>query len=138
MTQNTPAAVSPAAETILRTVSLGGTLTLSAVRGSVGWAHFAVVVDEGTMVDLLGEDTGEDLEEYVRTAGSAETWHGALGLLDCFVWPILHPDYVHPEFRPMVIAAVRERAADKDGAVADFVDDWLPEWERACSPDGEV
>jgi len=85
------------------------------------------------MIDLLGEDVGEDLEAYVRTVGPAETWQAALGLLDCFVWPILHPDYVHPEFRKAVLAAVRERAADKDSPVADFVDDWLPEWERACS-----
>lgn len=40
---------------------------------------------------------------------------------------------VHPEFRQMVISAVRERAADSDNACAEFVDDWLPEWERVCS-----
>lgn len=49
------------------------------------------------------------------------------------VWEILHPEYVHAEFRQMVISAVRERAADPDNACAEFADDWLPEWERVCS-----
>ena len=138
MTANTSSIAGSAAEAIIRTVSLAGSLTLSAVRQPTGWAHFSVAVDEGTTIDLLGEDAGEDLEAYVRTVGPADTWQAALGLLDCFAWPILHPDCVHPEFRQMVIAAVRERAAEKDGPVADFVGDWLPEWERECSFTEEV
>lgn len=49
------------------------------------------------------------------------------------VWEILHPEYVHAEFRQVVISAVRERAADPDNACGEFADDWLPEWERVCS-----
>ena len=111
---------------------------MTAVRGPAGWASFTVVADESTMVELLGEDAGGEVNGYLRTAGPAETWERALGLMDCFVWPILHPDYVHPEFRQMVIAAIRERAADEDNPLVEFVDDWLPEWERACSPIEEV
>ena len=138
MTQDIPSAPGRPAEMIIRTVSLGGSLTLTAVRGPAGWANFTVVADESTMVELLGEDSGGEVNGFLRTAGPAETWQAALGLLDCFVWPILHPDYVHAEFRQLVISAVRERAADKNGPVADFVEDWLPEWESTCSPDGEA
>ena len=138
VTQDTPSPGDPAAEMIIRTVSLGGSLSLTAVHGPAGWAHFTVVADESTMVDAMDEDPLEAENGYVRAAGPAETWQRALGLMDCFVWPILHPDYVHPEFRGMVIAAVRERAADKDSPLVEFADEWLPEWERACSPGEEV
>jgi hypothetical protein len=123
---------------IIRAVSLGGSLSPSARRGLAGWTHFTVVADERAMVDLLDEDPLEAVEGVVRTAGPAKTWQGALDLMDRFVWPILQPDYVHPEFRGRVIAAVRERAADKDNPLVEFVEDWLPEWERACSAQLEV
>jgi hypothetical protein len=138
VTQNIPSTAAPATETIIRAVSQGGSVTLSALRGPSGWAHFTVVADESTMIEQLGEDPDEELSGYLRTAGPAETWKGAVELLDRFVWPILHPGYVHPEFRQMVIAAVRERAADKGNPLVEFVEDWLPDWERACSQIEEV
>jgi hypothetical protein len=69
----------------------------------------------------------------MRVIGPVESWEAALKLLDRFVWHVLDADYVHPDFRRQVIAIVRERAADKDDAVAEIVDYWLPAWERACS-----
>jgi hypothetical protein len=45
---------------------------------------------------------------------------------------------VHPDFRQAVLAAVRERAADKDDACAEFVEYWLPNWESACSSSKNV
>jgi hypothetical protein len=138
VTHDIPSPSGPAAEMILRAVSLGGSLSLSGLRGPAGWTHFTVVADERAMVDRLDEDPLEAVEGVVRTAGPAKTWRGALDLMDRFVWPILHPDYVHPEFHGMVIAAVRERAAEQDNPLVEFVDDWLPEWERACSSTLEV
>ncbi len=46
---------------------------------------------------------------------------------------ILPPEHVHRESRAMVVSAIRERATDADNACAEFVEDWLPGWERACS-----
>ena len=138
MKHDLPSAQGRPAEMIIRTVSLGGSLTLSAVRGPAGWASFTVVADETTMVELLGEDPDDALNGCLRTAGPADTWKRALGLMDGFVWPILHPDFVHPEFRQLVIAAIRERAAEEDNPLVEFVDDWLPEWEQACLPDKGV
>ena len=51
----------------------------------------------------------------------------AAGMLDACVWEIQHPDCVHPEFRQVVISAVRERAAEPGHACTEFVDDWVPE-----------
>ena len=122
----------PAGETIIRMSSEGGSITLSAARGPAGWAHFTVLIDDHPPIDLLSDEDGGPVA-YSRAEGPAETWEGALDLLDHSVWQILRPDYVHPAFRQMVIAAVRKRAADKDDACAEFVDDYLPPWELACS-----
>ena len=138
VTQDTPLTAAPAGETIIRTLDEGGSVTLSAVRGPTGWAAFTVVTEERPPRDVLGDDVGEEPETHVQFAGPAETWEGVLELLDHFAWPMLHAHYVHPDFRQAVIAAVCERAADKDFAYAEFVDDWLPDWELKCSMSEEV
>jgi len=138
VTQDTPLTAAPAGETIIRTLDEGGSVTLSAVRGPTGWAAFTVVTEERPPRDVLGDDVGEEPETYERVAGPAETWEDALELLDHFVWPVLHPDYVHPDFRQAVIAAVRERAADKNEPITEFVEYWLPGWELKCSMSEEV
>jgi len=74
----------------------------------------------------------------VRVIGPVESWEAALKLLGGFVWHVLGADYVHPDFRRRVIAIVRGRAADKDDSVFEFVDYWLPGWERACSQGTEA
>ena len=138
MTQNIPSTAAPATETIIRAGSEGGSVTLSAVREPAGWAAFTVVSEERPPHDLLADGVGEDPDTSVKFAGPAETWKGAVELLDRFVWHVLHPDFVHPDFRRAVIAAVRERAADKNEPCTEFVEYWLPDWERACSQIEEV
>jgi len=125
-------------ETIIRTQDEGWSVLLSAVHGPTGWGAFTVVRDDHPPLDMLGDDGGEARETFVQFAGPAKTWEGALELLDRFVWTALTPDYVHPDFRQAVLAAVRERAADKDDACAEFVEYWLPNWESACSSSGNV
>lgn len=147
----TPAAETRQDEVILRTNDEGGALTLTAQRtptpegpataggpaadrsAPAGWTRFTLLVEERPPEDLPGEDAAEALRPFLRTRGPADTWRAALGLLDSLVWEILHPEHVHPEFRPMVVSAIRERAADPDNACAEFAEDWLPGWERACS-----
>jgi hypothetical protein len=138
VTQNIPSTAGPAAETILRTLDEGGSLTLSAVRGSAGWTAFTVVTEERPPFDALDDDAGEGPETDEQVAGPAETWKEAVELLDRFVWHVLHPDYVHPDFRQAVIAAVRERAADKNEPCTEFVEYWLPGWELKCAMSEEV
>jgi len=133
MALETPAAETQEHEVILRTNDEGGALTLTAKRTTAGWTGFTLLDEERPPADLLDEDTAEAPRKFTRTLGPADTWRGALGLLDSLVWEILRPEYVRAEFRQMVISAVRERAADPDNACAEFVDDWLPEWERVCS-----
>ena len=133
MDSRAPAVAGSHAELILRTVDEGGSLTLAAQRTPTGWTQFTLIVDQSPMAGLLGEDAAGNPNEVIQAAGPAEAWDGALELLDAYVWAILQPDYVHPEFRQMVVSAVRERAADPGNACADFIDDWLPEWERVCS-----
>ena len=113
----------------MRMLAEGGSVTLSAVRGPEGWTSFTLVTDESTLFDLLGDDDGAG----PRTTGPADTWEGAMGLLDCYAWPMLYPDFVHQDFRVAVIAAVRERAASDSPGPADFVLDRLPDWEHRCS-----
>ena len=138
VTQDRPLTAAPAGETIIRTLDEGGSVTLSAVRGPTGWAAFTVVTEERPPRDVLGDDVGEEPETYVQFAGPAETWEGVLELLDHFAWPMLHAHYVHPDFRQAVIAAVRERAADKNEPITEFVEYWLPGWELKCSMSEEV
>jgi hypothetical protein len=133
MDSRVPTTRTPQTELILRTIDEGGSLTLAAQRTPTGWTRFTLILDQSPMAALLGEDAAGAPNEVINAAGPAETWEGALELLDTYVWAILHPDYVHPEFRQMVVSAVRERAADPGNACAEFVDDWLPEWERVCS-----
>lgn len=133
MGPETGAAENEQDEDILRTNDEGGALTLTARRTPAGWAGFTLLDEERPPAEQLVDDPPDAPRTFTRTLGPADTWQGALGLLDSLIWEILHPEYVHPEFRQMVISAVRERAADPDNACAEFVDDWLPEWERACA-----
>jgi hypothetical protein len=134
MTQNPASTAGPVKETIIRTLDEGaGSVTLSAVPGPTGWAAFSVVSNDHPPVEMLGDDFEAELETFVKVTGPVETWEGALELLDGFLWHILTPDYVHPDFRQAVLAVVRERAADKDDTGAEFVGDWLPKWESKCS-----
>jgi len=138
MTRDTPGLRAPASETIIRTQDEGWSVTLSAVRGPTGWGAFIVVRDDHPPLEMLGDDGGEKPETIVKFAGPAETWEGALELLDRSVWTVLTPDYVHPDFRQAVLAAVRERAADKDDPCAEFVEYWLPNWESKCASSENV
>ena len=133
MTHDTPGLGASDSETIIRTLDEGWSTLLSAVRGPSGWTAFTVVSEDHPPLEMLGDDGGAEPETFVKFAGPAKTWEGALELLDRAVWTVLTPDYVHPEFRQMVIAAVRERAADKDDPCVEFVEDWLPNWESKCS-----
>jgi hypothetical protein len=133
MAPGTPAAEAQQHEVILRTNDEGGALTLTARRTTAGWTGFTLLDEERRPAEQLVDDPPDAPGTLTRTLGPADTWLGALGLLDSLVWETLHPEYVHAEFRQMVISAVRERAADADNACAEFVDDWLPEWERVCS-----
>ena len=111
---------------------------LSAVHGPSGWTAFTVVSEDHPPLEMLGDATGEEPETMVKFAGPAETWEGALELLDRFVWHVLTPVYVHPDFRQAVLAVVRERAADKNDPCAEIVEYWLPNWELKCSPSENV
>jgi hypothetical protein len=133
VSQDTPLTAAPAGETIIRTQVEGWSVTLSAVHGPTGWGAFIVVRDDHPPLDMLGDDGAEEPETFVKFAGPAETWERALELLDRFVWTVLTPDYVHPDFHQAVLATVRERAADKDDPCVEFVEYWLPNWESKCS-----
>ena len=134
MTQDTPSTTAPVSETIIRTLDDGGSAMLSAVHGPSGWTAFTVVSEDHPPFEMLGDAAGEEPETMVKFAGPAETWEGALQLLDRFLWHVLTPVYVHPDFRQAVLAVVRERAADKDDPCAEFVEYWLPNWELKCAP----
>ena len=120
-------------QVILRTNDEGGALTLTARRTPAGWTRFTLIDEERPPAEQFTDGPPGAPRSFTRTLGPADTWLGALGLLDSLVWEILHPEYVHAEFRQVVISAVRERAADPDNACTEFADDWLPEWERVCS-----
>jgi hypothetical protein len=138
MVQNTPPTAGPTGKTIIRTQDEGGSIALSAVHGPTGWAGFTLVSEEHPPAEMPGDEGGAQPQAIVRFAGPAETWEGALALLDRFVWQVLTPDFVHPDFRQATLAAVRERAADKDDPCAEFVEEWLPKWESTCSTSEDV
>jgi len=138
MTRDTAGLASPASETIIRTLDEGGSFMLSAVHGPCGWTAFTVVSEDHPPLEMISDDARAAPETFVKFAGPAETWKGALELLDRSVWYVLTPDYVHPDFRQAVLAVVRERAADKDDPCAEIVEYWLPNWELQCSPSENV
>ena len=138
MTHDIPGLRALASETIIRTLDEGWSTLLSAVPGPRGWTAFTVVSEDHPPLEMLGDDGGEEPGTFVKFAGPAETWEGALELLDRFVWHVLTPEYVHPDFRQAVLAVVRERAADKDDACAEIVEYWLPNWESKCSSSENV
>ena len=138
MTQNTPSTAGPLSETIIRTQDDGGSTMLSAVHEPSGWTAFTVVSEDHPPLEMLGDDGGGEPETIVKFAGPAETWEGALELLDRFVWHVLTPEYVHPDFRQAVLEVVRERATDKDDPCGEIVEYWLPNWELKCTPSENV
>ena len=138
MTPDTPSTAGPVSEAIIRTQDDGWSTLLSAVHGPSGWTAFTVVSEDHPPLETLGDAAGEEPETMVKFAGPAETWEGALQLLDRFLWHVLTPVYVHPDFRQAVLAVVRERAADKDDPCAEIVEYWLPNWELKCSPSKNV
>jgi len=132
MPNDTPSTVNRAGEIIVRTHDEGGSIALRGVRGPAGWTAFALVCEEHPPAEILAELSGAEPVTVVSFAGPAETWEGALSLLDRFLWHVLTPEFVHPDFSQAVLAVVRERAAGEDDPCAEFVDDWLPRWESTC------
>jgi acetoin utilization deacetylase AcuC-like enzyme len=111
-------------EIIIDIVAEGGGLTLFGVRTKQGWAYSRNVLDQTT---LLLDGTSTEHDSTVVTS-----WKDALALLDVYPWQHLFPLIVHPEFRPLVLDAVKARyKIDKEKNPRR-----LPDWERVCSEIG--
>ena len=88
-------------EIILRVGADLGDLTLLGRRTASGWVFIRRVVDQSPLI--LDEAQIEHDSEV------ADSWRGALRLLDRYPWHMLAPLQVHPEFAGRVFEAAAER-----------------------------
>jgi hypothetical protein len=108
-------------EVIVEVLAEGGSIVLEGFRTDEGW-QFSQRALDGTP-DLLNEPSVE------YQSAVADSWADALTLMDRYPWHRLHPRWVHPEFRAMVLSAISERHAKERSADSAAV----ARWHRVCS-----
>lgn len=108
------------AEVILEIGAEGGSLTLYGVRTPSGWLFSRDVIDQ--TLQMLDEESIEHSSETV------DSWSAALELLSEYPWVNLFPLQVHPEFRGLVIDAVRADYKTRNDTRMRQRD----RWERLC------
>jgi diadenosine tetraphosphate (Ap4A) HIT family hydrolase len=87
-------------ETILELLAEGGAITLLGEHTDGRWLFTLNIFD----------DFAEDSNSKTSTAAkSADSWEGALQLLDRYPWHHLYPERVHTDFRKAVQAALASR-----------------------------
>ena len=76
--------------------------------------RFAIIRDESTLADFLGEEGKEDLFEALD---SIATFEDAIALMNKYPWPNLYPLVVHPEYANRVMEIIERsgnpRAKDR-------------------------
>jgi hypothetical protein len=108
-------------EVIVAVGAEGGTIALYGTPTDRGWI-FAREVNEGTP-DLLDE------APVHTTSATVESRAAALELFDRYRCPMLHPIFVHPDFRRQIWDAVQERLRGDTPQVA------LRQWREVCGLD---
>lgn len=94
-------------ETILKVLAEGESMTLQGQRAARGAWRFRVIMDSGMLWEMIDEEPPPPQEVFW-----VDSWDAALGQMDRYSWPRLHPGGVHPEFVGAVLKAV---AAHRDG-----------------------
>lgn len=98
----------PSNSVILKVAGEGGSVALYGIREGNGW-HF----------DL------DFIDESVEPrAAVADSWEGALRLLDRYPWHLLTPVRVHPEFRERILEAVEKRCVAERDTVSASIQRW--------------
>ena len=111
-----------AIEVIIDAGCEGGGVTLYGMRQGTGWRYCRHLVDHIAWMF----DDGPWIEHDSEVVG---TWAAATKLLDKYTFHELYPLRVHPEFRQIVLKAVKARyKANKDKDLRT-----LPVWEKLCS-----
>jgi hypothetical protein len=95
--------------TILEVGFEGGSIAILASQKPDGRWEYRVRTNESAMCDMLSEEDRADLGPAVTTQGKWGTFCEALRPLDHHEWYRAYPLVVHPEFREVVLLAVRER-----------------------------
>lgn len=98
----------------------GGGVTLYGERTADGWRFFSDRVDQTPL--MLNEP--EEQREIRHPMRSADSWEGALQLLDSFGWMRLPGVMVHKEFRPRVWEAIQQRLTATDDRTKRMLDRW--------------
>ncbi len=105
----------------------GGGVTLYGERTADGWRFFTDRVDQ---TPLMLNDP-EDQREIRHPLRSADSWEGALQLLDHYGWMGLPGVMVHKEFRLRVWQAVQQRLTAADERTQRM----LKRWKERCRID---
>jgi hypothetical protein len=98
----------PGREIVLQVGAEGGSLTIVRYHVSGEKWQFAIIRDESTLADFLGEEDKEDLFEALD---SIATFEDAIALMNKYPWPNLYPLVVHPEYANRVRKII-ERSGD--------------------------
>lgn len=112
-------------EVILEIGAEGGSITLCGTRTADGWRFSRNLLDQTP--ELLDEPAIE------HDSNMVESWSAALELLDTYPWHRLFPLWVHPEFRGLVLDAVKARYTANGPRGPDRTD----RWEELCLPADE-
>jgi hypothetical protein len=106
-------------EIIVKVGAEGGDITIYGIRTKQGWLFSREVIDQSLM--LL--DEGATIQHKSEVANS---WPGALELLDQYPWHKLRPREVHPEFQDIILDAVLERFKNERNPRQ------LSRWKESC------
>jgi len=104
----------PGREIVLQVGAEGGSLTIVRYHVSGEKWRFAIIRDESTLADFLGDEDQEDLFEVLDPIA---TFEDAIALINKYPWPNLYPLVVHPEYSNRVMEIIEKsgnpRAKDR-------------------------
>jgi hypothetical protein len=119
----------------------GGSLTMLGAKTPTGW-RFRIAVDEGAIFDLLSDEDRARTRpsDFRRKSDWVNGQEAALALLnERRHWHMMSADWVHPDFRQRIWAAVQDRfnreasrRKNMDPGYERICRHQLDRWERVC------
>ena len=123
------------AETVLRVLNEGGSISVTRTRSEADTWQFYVTNDESGWLEGLTDEFPPGEGYGINESEPVATFDEALRLLDEHPWYEMRPDLVHPDFRAAVWTAVLERRMAPKRERIRWQSRLSDDWRRLCAPE---
>ena len=100
----------------------GGSIKVLKRTSAGGAVEYSVQLRDQTLTILTGEESDGEIR---HDSTWSENWTDAVRTLGRWPWPMLHPVYIDPEYRELVLSEVRAfKGRDGQPARPDAIERW--------------